>query len=33
MVLRWAVTALMEAEKGFHRVKGYRELPQLMAAL
>jgi len=33
MALRRAVTALMEAQKHFRRVKGYRELPQLMAAL
>ena len=33
MALRWAVTGLMEAEKRFRRVKGYREMPQLLAAL
>jgi len=33
MVLRWVVTALMEAEKKFRRVKGYRDMPQLLAAL
>lgn len=33
MVLRWVVTALMEAERKFRRVKGYRDLPQLLAAL
>ena len=33
MALRWAVTGLMEAEKRFRRVKGYREIPQLLAAL
>lgn len=33
MVLRWVVTALMEAEKKFRRVKGYRDMPQLRAAL
>ncbi len=33
MVLRWVVTALMEAEKKFRRVKGYREMPRLLAAL
>ena len=33
MALRWAVAALIEAEKHFRRVKGYRELPQLIAAL
>ena len=33
MVLRWAVTALMEAEKNFRRVRGYREIPMLDVAL
>jgi len=33
MALRWAVTGLMEAEKRFRRIKGYREMPQLLAAL
>ena len=33
MALRWCVTALVDAEKRFRRVKGYRELPQLVAAL
>lgn len=33
MALRWAVTGLMEAEKRFRRVRGYREMPQLLAAL
>jgi len=33
MALRWAVTGLLEAEKGFRRIKGYREMPQLLAAL
>lgn len=33
MVLRWAVTALMEAEKNFRRVRGYREIPVLDAAI
>jgi putative transposase len=33
MALRWCVTALFEAEKNFRRVKGHRELPQLLAAL
>ena len=29
MVLRWAVTALIEAEKNFRRVRGYREIAML----
>ena len=33
MALRWTVTALMEAGKRFRRVKGHRDLPQLVAAL
>ena len=33
MALRWAVTGLVEAAKRFRRVKGYREMPQLLAAL
>jgi len=33
MVVRWVVTALMEAERKFRRVKGYRDMPQLIAAL
>ena len=33
MALRWAVTGLMEAEKRFRRVKGHREMPQLLASL
>jgi transposase-like protein len=33
MALRWAVTGLMEAEKRFRRIKGYREMPQLLVAL
>jgi transposase-like protein len=33
MAQRWAVTALLRAEKKFRRVKGYKELPTLSAAL
>jgi transposase-like protein len=33
MALRWAVTGLMEAGKRFRRIRGYRELPQFLAAL
>jgi hypothetical protein len=33
MVQRWAVAALLRAEKKFKRVKGYREIPKLIAAL
>jgi len=33
MAWRWAGTILLEAEKRFHRVQGYRELPLLVNAL
>jgi len=33
MVQRWAVAALLRAEKKFKRVKGYREIPKLTDAL
>jgi len=33
MALRWGVSALVEAEKRFRRVKGYREMPHFIAAL
>jgi transposase-like protein len=33
MALRWCTTALIEAEKRFRRIKGHREMPQLVAAL
>ena len=33
MVQRWAVASLIRAEKKFKRVKGYKELPKLTAAL
>jgi transposase-like protein len=33
MALRWCVTGLVEAEKRFRRVKGFRSMPSLMAAL
>ncbi|MGQ9848096.1 MAG: hypothetical protein ACUVQP_11445 [Bacteroidales bacterium] len=33
MVQRWAVAALLRAEKRFKRVKGYREIPKPIAAL
>lgn len=33
MARRWCVTALVEAEKRFRRVKGHREMPQLIASL
>jgi len=33
MALRWAAAGMLAAEDQFRRVKGYRELPQLLAAL
>jgi putative transposase len=33
MIQRWAVAALLRAEKKFRRVKGYKELPKLAAIL
>ena len=33
MVQRWAVAALLRAERKFKRVKGYREIPKLVVAL
>jgi putative transposase len=33
MLLRWAGAALIEAARGFRRVRGYRDLPKLCAAL
>ena len=33
MAIRWVVTGLLEAKKRFRRVKGYRDMPQLIAAL
>ena len=33
MVQRWAIAALLRAEKKFKRVKGYKEIPKLIAAL
>jgi len=33
MALRWAVTGLMEAEKNFRRVRGYRDLGALVEAM
>jgi transposase-like protein len=33
MLQRWAVAALLRAERKFKRVKGYREIPKLITAL
>jgi transposase-like protein len=33
MILRWLSTAMMEAEKNFRRIQGFREMTKLIAAL
>src|SRR5215470_14104198 len=33
MVVRWMAAALLEAEKRFRKVKGYRDMPMLRVAL
>ena len=33
MIQRWVASALVEAEKHFRRVRGYRDLQRLLGAL
>ena len=33
MVVRWVAAGVLEAAKGFRRIKGDTEMPQLVAAL
>ena len=33
MVLRWVAAGVLEATKGFRRIKGCKDMPQLVAAL
>ena len=33
MVLRWTASGVLEAERGFRKLAGYRALPALVAAL
>jgi hypothetical protein len=33
MVLRWTAAAMLEAAKGFRRLKGHKDLPKLLAGL
>lgn len=33
MALRWTAAGMMEAQKGFRRIRAYKQLPQLRAAL
>lgn len=33
MALRWAATTLLDAQRNFRRLRGYRQMPELLAAL
>jgi hypothetical protein len=33
MIERWTAAGMLEAEKRFHRVQGFRDIPALQAAL
>ncbi len=33
MVLRWTAAGMLNAQRSFRRVKGYKQMPQLIAAL
>jgi len=33
MVLRWTAAGMLNAERSFHRIKGYKQMPQLVEAL
>jgi len=33
MMLRWVAAGVLEAVKGFRRLKGYADMPMLVAAL
>jgi hypothetical protein len=33
MALRWVASGALEASRGFRRLKGYRDIPKLVAAL
>jgi putative transposase len=33
MILRWTAAGVLEAERSFRKVAGYRGLPKLLAAL
>ena len=33
MILRWTAAAVLEAERHFRRVAGYRSIPKLLTAL
>jgi len=33
MVLRWTAAGMLNAERSFRRIKGYKQMPQLVTAL
>jgi hypothetical protein len=33
MVLRWVLVGVLEAERGFRRLKGYKDMPTLVTRL
>ena len=33
MVLRWTAAGILDAVKGFHRLKGHKDMPKLLASL
>ena len=33
MIVRWASAAVLDAQKRFHRIRGYKQMPQLAVAL
>ncbi len=33
MILRWSAAGILEAEKGFHKVIGYKDMDRLVAFL
>ena len=33
MVLRWTAAGMLNAERSFRRIKGYKQMPQLVNAL
>jgi putative transposase len=33
MVLRWTAAGMLNAERSFRRIKGYKQMPQLVKAL
>jgi hypothetical protein len=33
MILRWAAAGVLEASRGFRRLKGHKDMPKLLSAL